>query len=217
MKHSVKLFILLLCASLTGFAATQTINNSGYTFSPSSITINLGDTVSFVLASIHFAVQVDQSTWNADGGTSNGGFVTNTGGGIVVPTAVGTYYYVCGYHYSLGMKGIITVVEPTGVNDPHRTLPQTYELTQNYPNPFNPSTVISYQLPTESVVHISVVNIQGSEVATLVDGPEPGGYHSIRWSAVNFASGLYFYRMEATSRVDPRLVFKQVRKMLVVK
>jgi len=217
MNRSLKLFLLLLCGSLQGFSTTHIVNNSGFTFSPSSISINLGDTVSFEIASIHFVVEVDQSTWNSNGNTSNGGFQTPDGGGIVVPTQVGTYYYVCGFHYSLGMKGIITVVAPTGVNDPRGTLPQTYELTQNYPNPFNPSTIISYQLPAESVVRISVVNIQGSEVATLVDGPEPGGYHSIRWSAVNFASGLYFCRMEATSRVDPRLVFRQVRKMIVVK
>ncbi|HUL45123.1 MAG TPA: T9SS type A sorting domain-containing protein [Bacteroidota bacterium] len=217
MKRSVLLFFLLLCVPLSGNAVTHTINNSGYTFTPASVTINLGDTVSFVLASIHFAVEVDQTTWNADGNTSNGGFTTDVGGGMVVLSQVGTYYYVCGYHYSLGMKGMISVVEPTGVNDPGHPLPQRYELAQNYPNPFNPSTVISFDLPAESQVKLTVVNTQGSVVATLVDGEMPGGSHSIRWSAANFASGLYFYTMEATSRVDSRLVFRQVRKMLVIK
>lgn len=109
MKAFVSLFLLLtLCASMS-FGVTHLITGPGFTFSPSSLTINLGDTVQFSLASIHNAVELNQATWNANGTTSNGGFVVPFGGGTLVLTHVGTYYYICQAHAFFAMKGIITV------------------------------------------------------------------------------------------------------------
>src|SRR5271157_2217277 len=109
MKKAIILSLFTLATTRIGFSTTHTITNSGFTFSPSSITINLGDTVEFVLASIHAAREVDQATWNANGTTSNGGFDLQFGGGTVVLTQTGTHYYVCPPHASLGMKGTIMV------------------------------------------------------------------------------------------------------------
>ncbi|HMD13942.1 MAG TPA: plastocyanin/azurin family copper-binding protein, partial [Bacteroidota bacterium] len=109
----MKIVFVLIC-SLTIFTTivwgtTHTISSSGFTFSPNTLTITAGDTINFVLASIHNAVEVSQATWNADGITSNGGFSVPFGGGKTVLTVVGTHYYVCQNHASMGMKGIITV------------------------------------------------------------------------------------------------------------
>jgi len=104
---AVVLFLVLSVTSV--FATKHTINNSGLSFNPATLTINAGDTVVFSIAGIHNAVEVDQSTWDADGITSNGGFSVPFGGGSVVLSVVGTHYYVCQAHASGGMKGTITV------------------------------------------------------------------------------------------------------------
>ena len=89
-------------------------------------------------------------------------------------------------------------------------IPEQYELNQNYPNPFNPVTNIRYGLPQAGKVRISVYNILGKKVATLVDTFKPAGYHTIRFDASRYSSGVYFYRIEAKN-------FVKVRKMILMK
>ncbi|MDX1907903.1 MAG: plastocyanin/azurin family copper-binding protein, partial [Bacteroidia bacterium] len=106
------LTLLLISTSLTGFCTVWTINDSGLTFTPATITINLGDTVNFVLSATHNAREVSQATWNANGTTAlAGGFQAPFGGGTILPAqlGVGTHYYVCTPHASFGMKGTIIV------------------------------------------------------------------------------------------------------------
>lgn len=112
MKKSILLLMFLLMTSLTGFCTTWNITDNGFTFSPSSITIAVGDDVSFVLGSIHDAREVSQTTWNSNGTLAlSGGFQTPFGGGLVssAKLTAGTHYYVCTNHASMGMKGIIIV------------------------------------------------------------------------------------------------------------
>jgi hypothetical protein len=83
-------------------------------------------------------------------------------------------------------------------------------LHQNYPNPFNPSTAIKYELPRASLVKLSVYDVLGREVATLVNAVEEPGYKSVEWNATGVASGVYFYTLTAGS-------FVSVKKMLVLR
>jgi plastocyanin len=128
------LFSLSLSAiSMMGFSTTWTIANSGFLFSPASVTIAAGDTVLFTLGSIHNALEVSEATWNANGNTPlSGGFETAFGGGTVLPSSlgVGTHYYVCANHYAMGMKGVIIVQNSSGVGD--ITLQSNFSI---YPNP----------------------------------------------------------------------------------
>jgi len=94
-------------------------------------------------------------------------------------------------------------------------LPQAFSLNQNYPNPFNPETVIEYALPTASEVTITVYNLAGQTVATLVNGFTPAGYHQVRWNGTDqfgheAASGVYFYKISTPS-------YSETKKMLLVK
>ena len=110
----------LLMYSLIGLSAQKEITNDGFSFSPASLTIEAGDNVTFVLEGIHNAVEVSQATWNANGTTAlPGGFSVPFGGGELLPAqlSVGTHYYVCTPHAGLGMKGIIIVGTPTGIEE----------------------------------------------------------------------------------------------------
>ena len=96
-------------------------------------------------------------------------------------------------------------------------LPVNYALDQAYPNPFNPSATIRYQSPVESRVELKVYNLLGQSVATLADGLQDAGYKQVVWNARNCASGVYIYRLEAVSVIDPEKTFSGVGKILLVK
>ncbi|MDH4070396.1 MAG: T9SS type A sorting domain-containing protein [Ignavibacteria bacterium] len=99
-------------------------------------------------------------------------------------------------------------------------LPQRYELSQNYPNPFNPDTRIQYSLPQQANVKLTIFNLLGQEIVSLVDGTREAGIHEVVWDArTAFGSpvgtGLYYYRLEASSSSGESFVM--FRKMLFLK
>lgn len=83
-------------------------------------------------------------------------------------------------------------------------MPEGYELSQNYPNPFNPTTKINYTIPEAANVQLSVYNILGQKVATLMDGRQFAGSHTVNFDASNLASGVYFYQLKAGEVVHQR-------------
>lgn len=80
------------------------------------------------------------------------------------------------------------------------TVPQDVTLEGNFPNPFNPSTQIRFSVPSSQSVRLTIVNLLGIKVATLVDGPTAAGSHTVAWDASGMPSGLYFVRLEAGGR-----------------
>jgi hypothetical protein len=80
--------------------------------------------------------------------------------------------------------------------------PERFSLSQNYPNPFNPSTTIRYRLLINSEVHLTIYNMLGQRVKTLVQTKQPAGSYTVQWNGTNdaaapVASGVYFYRLQA--------------------
>ena len=95
------------------------------------------------------------------------------------------------------------------------SVPLTFAISQNYPNPFNPVTSISYEIPEESFVTISVYNMVGQKVTDLVHELCSVGYHRTVWNGTNMAgdpvsSGVYMYTIEAND-------FRSVKKMILMK
>jgi parallel beta-helix repeat protein len=143
--------------------------------------------------------------------------------------SAGTYYFAI-TAYDVYKDGIDDQVEGheswfseaksgtiTGVDyEPYNTLPHQFNLMQNYPNPFNPSTTIRYALPYRSHVKIKIFNMLGQEVLELIDAQQEAGYFEKVWNA-KVASGLYLYRLEAISVVDPHKQFIDVKKMVLLK
>jgi photosystem II stability/assembly factor-like uncharacterized protein len=95
-----------------------------------------------------------------------------------------------------------------------------FSLNQNYPNPFNHSTKISYSLSDECFVRLVVYDVLGQNVATLYEGILSAGNYSQKWIpdlASGYASGVYFYRLEAINISKPGITFFQTRKLLLQK
>jgi len=89
----------------------------------------------------------------------------------------------------------------TGVADGKNGIPKTFELANNFPNPFNPTTMIRYAVPRSTSVSMSIYNMLGQRVRTLVDGAISAGYHEVEWDGRNESgqqveSGVYFYRLQ---------------------
>jgi hypothetical protein len=97
----------------------------------------------------------------------------------------------------------------TGVSD-NKQIPASYKLAQNYPNPFNPTTTIQYSLMKPGLVTLTIFDVLGRKVATLVNQTESAGLHSVNFDASRFSSGVYFYRIDAGS-------FTNVKKMMLLK
>jgi len=96
----------------------------------------------------------------------------------------------------------------TGIED--NELPDGYALRQNYPNPFNPVTTIQYELGAVDHISITVYDVLGRKVTTLVDGTQVAGPHQIAFDGSSLASGVYFYRLQTS-------VGQQVRRMVLLK
>jgi hypothetical protein len=89
-------------------------------------------------------------------------------------------------------------------------LPLAFNLYQNYPNPFNPNTTIKYSIPELCKVRLTLFNLLGEEVTTLVNEEMSAGNYSAEFNAANLPSGVYFYRIQAGS-------FVETKKMLLIK
>ncbi len=105
-----------------------------------------------------------------------------------------------------------------GSRPKRKCIPIEFSLEQNYPNPFNPTTTIQFTLPEASRVTLKLFDILGKELTTLVDKEMATGVHKVLFDAKNFASGVYFYRIQAESEnSDARQAFVQSRKLIFIK
>lgn len=80
----------------------------------------------------------------------------------------------------------------------------TYALHQNYPNPFNPETSIGFDLVQGGAVKLTIYNVLGESVATLLNGPLNAGRHTVIFNGANLPSGLYLYKLEVNGFTDTK-------------
>jgi hypothetical protein len=158
-----------------------------------------------------------QSSWNFFGsGTtvqSDKGMriVSILGATFVGSASAGSVVHSTGFGTYVAAKGVASAIY-----DPGQSVPAVYSLSQNYPNPFNPSTTIEYGLPYASRVQLTVFDVLGRIVATLQDGEHAAGSYRLRWNAP-LSTGVYFYRIDATSLQNSQRRLLRVMKMLFVK
>ena len=89
-------------------------------------------------------------------------------------------------------------------------IPKRYELSQNYPNPFNPSTTIKYQIPNSGKVTLTLYNVLGREIKTILNSYQNAGQYEIKFDASGLPSGVYFYKLTSGS-------FSDLKKLILVK
>ena len=95
-------------------------------------------------------------------------------------------------------------------NQNTQNIPYSFNLEQNYPNPFNPTTSISYTIPKSAQTTLKVYDVLGNEVATLVNGENTAGVHSVEFNAAKLSSGIYFYKLQSGNLL-------QTKKMMLLK
>ncbi len=130
---------------------------------------------------------------------------------IALDTSSGTRILIGGSIPGIYELDLITSVK----EDQNQSLPSTIELSQNYPNPFNPSTVISYQLPIASYTKLMVYDMLGRKILERNLGIKHTGIHEVTLSMSEFASGIYFYRIEAITTDGKR--YTSTKKMELLK
>jgi parallel beta-helix repeat protein len=119
------------------------------------------------------------------------------------PYPDGSYADMGAYENTLGA--------PLGMEHAIEEIPSKFFLSQNYPNPFNPRTVIRYTLPVTCYADISVYNILGQKLATLVSQKQSAGDYNVEWDAADYASGIYLYKLSTDQG------FAQTKKLIVLK
>ncbi|NOS85347.1 MAG: T9SS type A sorting domain-containing protein [Ignavibacteria bacterium] len=106
--------------------------------------------------------------------------------------------------YALRTDSLLNAPPPIGIYQVNEIIPITFSLYQNYPNPFNPETQIKFDVPKTSNIKIVVYDILGREVAIIVNGKMDPGVYNASWNATPYASGVYFYRLEADGYIDTK-------------
>lgn len=201
---------LILLSSAKSYSTTFNVTAANFSFSPANINVTVGDTIKWTRTSGSHTTTCDGTNgttrpsgaapWNSD---LNSGSPTFT----YVIRVAGLYHYVCEPH-APDMAGDINAVASS--ISQLTELVQSYELSQNFPNPFNPSTNIKFSIPNSSKVVLTIYNNTGKEVETLVNENLNQGSYQVDWNAVNFTSGVYYYKIQADG-------FIQTRKMLLIK
>jgi len=126
-----------------------------------------------------------------------------------------TYIYTGLYYggvWRLPLSEIITDIE-----DRTNELPSQFILEQNYPNPFNPTTTIKFLIPKSDFVKLTVFDILGNELATLVDEYKSAGSYEVEFNASALPSGVYFYQLRVDPSTGSGLRFVETKKMLLLK
>ena len=122
--------------------------------------------------------------------------------------------YIAGYYGTIikttngGGKSIEEIPPP---------VPSGFSLSQNYPNPFNPVTKIKFEIPEQSHVKLIVYDLLGRQMVVLVNSELTPDFYEVQWNGSNYASGIYFYRLETDPSTSSGQGFTQTKKMVLLK
>lgn len=207
LKIAIAAVIIAMFAGVS-YSRTINISASDFQFSPSTISdAVVGDTIKW-----NWVNGGHTTTCNGSSGTSRPAgadpWDENLNSGnptfLYVITIQGTYNYVCTPH-SPSMAGTI-IASPSSITQLNE-IAASYKLSQNFPNPFNPSTKINFSIPVSSNVFLKIYNSIGQEVATLVNERMNSGSYRVDWNAINYSSGVYYYKIVAGDFVETRKMF----------
>lgn len=183
------LFLIAICMKATSY----TITTVGTSYSPSTMTVNIGDVITIQASGTHPLVQVDQTTWNANGSTAmGGGWGTKTSTYTFTVSSINTIYYVCQNHVSMGMKGSIDVTG-TYVKENSSSISQI----SFFPNPVKEKINVKFNSNQNGKLNIKLYSVCGQEVQSLIsDYDYSAGENSLQADiSKSLAKGVYFMEM----------------------
>ncbi len=114
------------------------------------------------------------------------------------------------YHYRLKQLDYDGTFSYSSTIEVDVTAPKDFALYQNYPNPFNPSTVISFSVPAAALITLTVYDVLGNEITTLINEEKSAGTYEVSLDAGNLSTGMYFYTLQSGS-------FSETKKMVLLK
>ncbi len=164
-----------------------------------------GDTTVVVNSEFDFSISAEDTTglevnytWFKNGSSVGISSTYHYRAGVfpVVPRVDSIRAVVSNGYFSVSKTWLVNVQPATDVDDKNGTV-LSYNLEQNYPNPFNPSTQVSFSIPQNEFVNLSVYNLIGEKVAELVNENLTAGKYDIKFDAGNRTSGIYFARIKA--------------------
>lgn len=106
-------------------------------------------------------------------------------------------------------------LNPIGINSISSQIPKNYQLYQNFPNPFNPKTTIKFDIPVNSYTILTIFDILGRRIKTLIDNNLKPSEYTIDLTSEEFSSGIYFYTLTATN--NKNINYKSTRKFIIIK
>lgn len=194
------------------FATIKTINVQNFSFSPANTSAFVGDTIKFQwLNGTHTTTcnGTSGSTLPAGAPSWNTSIQSSTPIFFYVITTPGSYHFVCIPH-APGMAGNITATPATGINVTSTIIPDNFYLSQNFPNPFNPSTKIKFNIPLSGVTKLSVFDLSGKEISSLVNKSLSAGSYTVDFNASDLSSGVYYYHLQSEG-------YSEIKKMTLIK
>lgn len=193
---------IMLSSPRPARAITYEVEIENFTYIPSGLHLNPGDAIEWRNRDgVQHSATSDDGIWDS-------GLLSTDQRFTFVFNNEGTFPYHCSAHRF--MVDTVIVGNPTAIDDQVPETPSKFELSQNYPNPFNAQTEISYSLPDPSHVRVTVYNLLGQKIETLVEANQQAGEHEVVWDASRVPSGIYFYRLDAGK-------YSYTRKMTLLK
>lgn len=183
----------ILLGALTVVAIAQqtfTVVSSGFQFVSATTTITEGDTVLFNHSSGHVVREVSQTTWNANGNTSNGGFNNVMPGTKIKFDTPGTFYYVCSVHFASGMKGQIIVNAASSIDEVKANL-----VLSAYPSPVTENLNVVLELNKAESLSIEIYNVIGVQVFSKAETNYASGKNTLQFDFTDLSSGAYFIKV----------------------
>lgn len=204
MKKNLLLIFVFLSGITTGFAATFNILISGFSYSPSSVTVNVGDIVNIQASALHPAVQVSQADWSSSPPVANplpGGWGTNTANfqiTIQAADAGQTIFFMCGNHGpSAGMKGQIIVNVATGLEE---NIKRDFNFTV-YPNPVKNNAALNISLKKNDNVIMKIYSLNGKLVSNFLQQKMNAGDYTLPFNGARFETGVYILELRTSQGV----------------
>ena len=172
---------------------------------------NSGPPTSDVVSGIDFEIRIE----TAANASNDNSITRNPDGEIEVSDPFAEHDSVNGKLFSPGQTINGEDSLSTAIGEVDTGLPKEFSLHENYPNPFNPVTNIAFDVPRASNITLSIYNVRGQKIRTLINEPYTPGRYKVQWDGKNgqnikMPSGIYFYKIEAQG-------FEAVNKMILMK